>query len=110
VIRSPGKVIICFLKRDRLHKGRLREENEVGEGKQVGKQSNGRTRRFRRYMVGKVCAPGAPFDKEVFAILAAEFLPGDGFRLAQNGSDTLTGKRRTLGKSLGVTAVTVRSA
>ena len=54
-----------------------------------------------------VCAPGAPFHKEVFAILAAEFLPGDRFRLAQNGSDTLTGKRRTLGKSLGVTAVTV---
>src|SRR4029077_17237197 len=54
-----------------------------------------------------VCTPGAPFHKEVFAILAAEFLPGDGFRLAQNGSDALTGKKRTLGKSLGVTAVTV---
>jgi hypothetical protein len=40
-------------------------------------------------------------------ILAAEFLPGDRFRLAQNGSDTLTGKRTTLGKSLGVTAVTI---
>ena len=53
MIRSPGKVIICFLKRDRLHKGRLREENEVGEGKQVGKQSTGRTRRLRRYMGGK---------------------------------------------------------
>src|SRR4029077_12775686 len=54
-----------------------------------------------------VCASGAPFHKEVFAILAAEFLPGDRFRLAQNGSDALTGKKRTLGKSLGVTAVTV---
>src|SRR6516225_3903407 len=54
-----------------------------------------------------VCAPGAPFHKEVFAILAAEFLPGDRFRLAQNGSNTLTGKKRTLGQSLGVTAVTV---
>jgi hypothetical protein len=40
-----------------------------------------------------VCAPGTPFHKEVFAILAAEFLPGDGFRLAQNGSDALTGKK-----------------
>src|SRR6516162_5510175 len=49
----------------------------------------------------------APFHKEVFTILTAEFLPGDRFRLAQNGSDTLTGKRTTLGKSLGVTAVTV---
>src|SRR6516165_10448069 len=54
-----------------------------------------------------VCAPGAPFHKEVFTILAAEFLPGDRLRLAQNGSDTLTGKRTTLGKSRGVTAVTV---
>src|SRR6516164_563112 len=54
-----------------------------------------------------VCAPGTPFHKEVFTILAAEFLPGDGFRLAQNGSDAFTGKKRTLGKSLGVTAITV---
>src|SRR5262249_15233259 len=54
-----------------------------------------------------VCAPGAPFDKEVFTILAAEFLPGDRFRLTQDGSDTLMGKKRTLGNRLGVTAVTV---
>jgi hypothetical protein len=54
-----------------------------------------------------VCAPGAPFDKEVFPILAAEFLPRDRFRLAENGSDTLTGKERILGNSLGITAVTV---
>src|ERR1700751_2049159 len=54
-----------------------------------------------------VCTPGAAFHKEVFAILAAEFLPGDRFRVAQNGSDALTGKKRALGKSLGVTAVTV---
>jgi hypothetical protein len=39
--------------------------------------------------------------------LAAEFLPEDRFRLGQNGSDALTGKKRTLGKSLGVTAITV---
>src|ERR1700751_2976484 len=54
-----------------------------------------------------VCAPGAPFHKEVFAILAPEFLPGGCLRLAQNGSNAFTGKKRTLGKSLGVTAVTV---
>src|SRR6516162_6834043 len=54
-----------------------------------------------------ICAPGAPFHKEVFAILVAEFLPGGCLRLAQNGSDTLTGKKRTLGNSLGVTAVAV---
>jgi hypothetical protein len=52
-----------------------------------------------------VCAPGVPFHKEVFTVFAPEFLPGDRFRLAQNGSDTLTGKKRTLGKSLGVAAV-----
>jgi hypothetical protein len=28
-----------------------------------------------------VCAPGVPFHKEVLSILAAEFVPGDGFRL-----------------------------
>ena len=52
-----------------------------------------------------ICAPRAAFDKEVFAILAAEFLPGDRFRLAQNSSDALTGKKRTLGESFGVAAV-----
>jgi hypothetical protein len=30
-----------------------------------------------------VYAPGAPFHKEVFSILAAEFFPGNGFRLAR---------------------------
>jgi hypothetical protein len=54
-----------------------------------------------------VCALGAPFDKQVFAILAAEFHPGDRVRLAQNGSDTLVGNKTTLGESLGVTAVTI---
>jgi hypothetical protein len=43
----------------------------------------------------------------VFAIVAAEFVPGDGFRLAQDRSDPFTGKTRTIGKSLGVPAVTI---
>ena len=53
------------------------------------------------------CAPRAAFDKEVFAVLTAEFLPGDRFGLTQNGSDPLAGNKTTLGKSLGVTAVTI---
>ena len=54
-----------------------------------------------------ICTPEAAFHKEVFAILAAELFPGERFRLTQNGSDTLPGKNRTLGKGLGVTAVTI---
>src|SRR5262249_1297445 len=50
------------------------------------------------------CAPRAAFDKEVFAVPAAEFLPGDRFGLTQNGSDAWAGNKTTLGKSLGVTA------
>jgi len=61
----------------------------------------------RRFVCAPGAPPGAPFHKEVFAILATEFLPGDRLLLAQDGSDTFTGKKRTLGESLGVTAVTV---
>jgi len=53
------------------------------------------------------CAPRAAFDKEVFAVLAAEFLSGDRFGLTQNAFDPLAGNETTLGKSLGVTAVTI---
>jgi hypothetical protein len=54
-----------------------------------------------------VCALEAPFCKAVFAVLAADFLPRAAFGPAQNGSDTFACKKRALGQSLGVTAVTV---
>ena len=54
-----------------------------------------------------VSTAGIPYHKEVYAVLAAEFRPGDSLRLTQNGSDPLTGNRTTLADSLGVTGVTV---
>ena len=42
------------------------------------------------------CAPRVAFDKEVFAVLAAEFLPGDRFGLTQNGSDPLASRKQVL--------------
>src|SRR6516164_3486790 len=102
----------------RLDKALASQDHSIGEVPDPTKQALGQ-RKFPILLFNDtlnssqvkgrwlICAPGAPFDKEVFAILAAEFLPGDRFRLAQNGSNTLTGKERTLGQSLGVTAVTV---
>src|SRR6516164_4316319 len=110
LLLEPGEV--------RLDKVLASKDHPVGEVSDPTKQALGQ-RKFPILLFNDtlnssqvkgrwlICAPGAPFDKEVFAILAAEFLPGDRFRLAQNGSDALTGKKRTLGKSLGVTAVTV---
>jgi hypothetical protein len=110
LLLEPAKV--------RLDKALAAKNHSIGEVSNPTKQALGQ-RKFPMLLFNDtlsssqvkgrrfVCTPGAAFHKEVFAILAAEFLPGDRFRLAQNGSDALTGKKRTLGESFGVTAVTV---